>query len=215
METKFLQEFLATKSVALKCAAMFRIGFILTLMSVLFAAPTFGQDIHFSQFYNAPLNISPALTGIFQGDIRLITNYRSQWERVPVSYRTFSASADMKFLSPKFKRSFFSGGIVANQDQAGTSKLTAINLGLTGSYTRQLSSNIYSTVGALFSFNLRYFKLNDLLFDRQWNGDVVDPNLPTGEAFSSTSNVFFDFSASNDQNAQQGATSPVQVFCLN
>lgn len=195
METKFLQKFLAPKSGVLKYAAMFKNGFVLALLGILSTIPTFGQDIHFSQFYNAPLNISPALTGIFQGDIRFTTNYRSQWESVPVSYRTFSASVDMKFLSPKFKRSFFSGGIIANHDQAGTSKLTAINLGLTGSYTRQLSSNIYSTAGALFSFNQRYFKINDLLFDRQWNGDVVDPNLPTGEAFSNTSNVFFDFSA--------------------
>ena len=115
----------------------------------------------------------------------------------------------MKFLSPKFKRSFFSGGIVANHDQAGTSKLTAINLGLTGSYTRQLSSNFYTTAGALFSFNQRYFKTDDLLFDRQWNGDVVDPNLPTGEAFSNTSRVFFDFSAGLNFRWQQSTNAEV------
>ena len=153
------------------------------------------QDIHFSQFYNSPLNINPALTGIYQGDVRFIANYRSQWVKVPVSYQTLSASADMKFLSKNFKKSFFAGGLLINYDQAGKSKLTAVNIGLTGSYTRQLSSKWYMTAGTQLSINQRYFAIDDLLFDRQWNGDVVDPTLPTGENFSSTTNLFFDFSA--------------------
>jgi len=41
------------------------------------------QDIHYSQFDRSPLNINPALTGLFKGDLRFIGNYRSQWNRVP------------------------------------------------------------------------------------------------------------------------------------
>jgi hypothetical protein len=44
------------------------------------------QDIHFTQFYAAPMNISPALTGIFAGESRLMTNFRSQWHSVPVDF---------------------------------------------------------------------------------------------------------------------------------
>ena len=35
-----------------------------------FIGKSFSQDLHYSQFYNAPLVISPALTGIFNGDQR-------------------------------------------------------------------------------------------------------------------------------------------------
>ena len=39
----------------------------------------FGQDLHYTQFYNAHVNINPALTGIFNGDTRLSGKFRNQW----------------------------------------------------------------------------------------------------------------------------------------
>lgn len=195
MNINFTHKHLATPIVAINCANMLKQILLASLFGFIGLCSLQAQDIHFSQFYNAPLNISPALTGIYQGDVRFIANYRSQWEQVPVKYRTASASADMKFLNSNFQRSFFSGGLLINYDQAGTSQLSAVNIGLTGTYTRQLSSNFYTTAGALFGFNQRGFNMDDLLFDRQWNGDVVDPGLSNGEAFSSTSRIFFDFSA--------------------
>ncbi|MGZ3910129.1 MAG: type IX secretion system membrane protein PorP/SprF, partial [Flavisolibacter sp.] len=38
-----------------------------------------GQDIHFSQFFEAPLLRNPSLAGIFTGDIRVQAVYRDQW----------------------------------------------------------------------------------------------------------------------------------------
>ncbi|MEM6697047.1 MAG: type IX secretion system membrane protein PorP/SprF, partial [Bacteroidota bacterium] len=45
------------------------------------------QDIHFSQIGYSPLNLNPALTGIFEGDMRFTGNYRQQWNPV-VNYQT-------------------------------------------------------------------------------------------------------------------------------
>ena len=37
-----------------------------------------GQDIHFSNWQMSPLNLNPANTGMFEGDGRIIFNYRNQ-----------------------------------------------------------------------------------------------------------------------------------------
>ncbi|MFH1322164.1 MAG: type IX secretion system membrane protein PorP/SprF [Bacteroidota bacterium] len=39
----------------------------------------YSQDIHFSQFYQTPLIINPALTGSFNGQVRVLMNYKDQW----------------------------------------------------------------------------------------------------------------------------------------
>ena len=37
------------------------------------------QDVHFSHIHASPTIMNPAMTGLFDGDLRLILNYRSQW----------------------------------------------------------------------------------------------------------------------------------------
>ena len=66
--------------------------------------PLFAQDIHFTQYYNSPLNVSPALTGVFQQDMRIALNWRNQWRSVPVDYRTYSAAFDTKFMEDKLDK---------------------------------------------------------------------------------------------------------------
>ena len=44
------------------------------------------QDIHFSQFNEAPLLRNPALAGLFSGDIRLQSVFRTQWQSVTVPF---------------------------------------------------------------------------------------------------------------------------------
>ncbi len=46
------------------------------------------QDIHFSQFFEAPLLRNPALAGLFTGDLRIQAVYRTQWQSVSVPYQT-------------------------------------------------------------------------------------------------------------------------------
>jgi len=82
------------------------------------------QDIHYSQFGRSPLNINPALTGLFKGDIRFIGNYRSQWNKIPVNYMTFSGGVDQKFINSSMKNSLFSAALYLNHDEAGDLKLS-------------------------------------------------------------------------------------------
>lgn len=154
-----------------------------------------GQDIHYSQFQNAPFTINPALTGIFKGDVRFMTNYRSQWESVPVSYRTVTLAADMQFIEEYYKEGFFSGGIAFNYDYAGDSRFNWTNLGLSGSYTKKLNRFVYASIGLQASVNQSAFNVDNLSFDVQYNSDrgVYDPSLPISENFNNTSNAFVDF----------------------
>lgn len=153
------------------------------------------QDIHFTQFAYSPLNLNPALTGIFNGDMRFGANYRNQWQNVPVDYLNFSGAYDMNFYNKKLERSRFAGGLLFNYDRAGDSRLSTTNLGLSGSYTHQLARRHFATLGVQLAGNQRGFRLDDLYFDDQFNGESFDPNLQTEESFVNTSTFFGDISA--------------------
>lgn len=57
---------------------------------------TRAQDHIFSQFYNAPMYLNPALTGQFDGSFRMNMSYRNQWSTIAGELSYVSASADLK-----------------------------------------------------------------------------------------------------------------------
>lgn len=141
------------------------------------------QDIHYSQFYNSPLNVNPANTGIFNGDKRVNLSYRSQWRSVPVPWTTFSGSFDRKFYPKKDTKSFFSAGLLFNYDvQGNVTDLNLTNIDITGSYTFGIDENNLFTVGGLLGYATRGFDGKSLTWDRQWDGNTFNPNAPSGEA---------------------------------
>lgn len=147
----------------------------------------FSQDFHYSQFYNEPLNFNPSLTGIFDGDKRIIFSLRDQYRTVPVPYSTVTGSYDMKFIPKSPRRGFFSSGVVFNYDKQGASKLTLFNLNIAGSYTYYLSKKHLLTGGALIGYSNRGFSKDDLRWDNQWDPvtGVYDNRKDSGEAFES------------------------------
>lgn len=152
------------------------------------------QDIHFSQFFNSPLNTNPALTGIFNGDIRLGAHFRQQWENVPVDYLTFSGYADKKFYNPRNETGFFSGGILFNYDRAGDSRLSMIQGALSGSYTLMLNKRNLVTLGVQAgASNTRVDFSQDLQWGSQFNGLMFSPESPNGEPFEGVQTLtYFD-----------------------
>jgi type IX secretion system PorP/SprF family membrane protein len=151
------------------------------------------QDIHFSQFHAAPLNINPAMTGVFDGDIRIVSNFRSQWTSVPVPYTTFSASFDQKILTNgKLGDNGLGGGLFFNFDQAGDSELTLLQIGGSVAYARQISKTNFISVGMMSGVGQRRFNTANLNFDEQFiDGTFID-NAPISENFVNTSLIFAD-----------------------
>ncbi len=78
-----------------------------------FAPAVRGQDPVFSQFYNAPLQLNPGLTGIaYKPDFSL--NYRNQWPALHQAYQTYAVSYD------QFLENYNSGiGVYLQADDAG------------------------------------------------------------------------------------------------
>ncbi len=65
-------------------------NFLATLMAILLMIckeSVFSQDLHFSQFFEAPLLRNPSLAGIFIGDYRVQGVYRDQWNSITDGYR--------------------------------------------------------------------------------------------------------------------------------
>jgi type IX secretion system PorP/SprF family membrane protein len=174
---------------------------------IILAYPFIGkaQDVHFSQFYNAPFDLNPALTGVFGGDIRFSTIMRNQWSSVPVDYRTVTAAYDRNFNSKSMNKSFFAGGINFQHDEAGSSPLTQSRVALSGSYTQRVSQKAFLTLGGQAGFHHRTFRINGLTFDNQYNPQIgtFDPSFSTGELFPERNNNFFDFATGLNLRIQQ------------
>lgn len=142
-----------------------------------------GQDIHYSQFFNSPLNVNPANTGVFNGDKRYMGSFRDQWRSVPVPWTTFSGSYDQKVYPGKSDDSFWGIGVMFNYDRQGESKLSLANLNVLASYNYIVNKNNVLTFGALIGYAGRAFNESALTWDRQWDGTMFDPSLPHGENF--------------------------------
>lgn len=169
----------------------------LALGLLLLTLPVIAQDIHFSQFHNAPFSINPALTGIMRGDIRVMGNYRGQWQNVPVDFQTYGVAADMQFIERYYKEGFFAGGLAITYDQAGFSRLHTANIGLNGAYIKKLDPHVFASIGVQLSANQRAFRIDDLTFDNQFNEvrGVYDETLPSEESFDNARNFYMDVSA--------------------
>jgi len=159
---------------------------LVIFMSILFAKnDLLGQDIHYSQFYNSPLNINPALTGIFNGDVRIIGSVRDQWRQVEVPYTTFSANYDMKIYPKKNRdKNFFGFGAIFNYDRAGASSMNITDLNITGSYSYLLNKNNVLTAGLLLGFATEGYDSDGLSWDNYWDGTIADISRGSGENFA-------------------------------
>lgn len=131
---------------------------ILPLISV-------AQDHIYSQFYNAPIYLNPALTGQFEGDIRFNALYRNQWTGLASDFSYMSASADLNL------HRINSGiGLIFNRSSEGTAYLQKNNIAASYSY-------IISGDDFTLSFGLQAGITNQKLnWDKLVFGDQIDIN---------------------------------------
>ncbi|MBK8518617.1 MAG: PorP/SprF family type IX secretion system membrane protein [Saprospiraceae bacterium] len=149
------------------------------------------QDLHYSQFYNSPQNINPALTGVFNGDHRIMISMRDQWRFVPVPWFTLSGAYDRKYYVLKGQNQFLGAGLSINNDRQGDSKLNLTSINLNGAYHRILNDHNIISGGITLGFASRGFNSTLLTWDKQWDGEIFNANLPTGESFSNMERVNF------------------------
>jgi type IX secretion system PorP/SprF family membrane protein len=155
----------------------------------------FAQDLHYSQFYGAPLHLNPSLTGIFRGDVRLMGQYRNQWAKIPVGYTTFTGAVDFKAIGEREKDNFLAFGLGYNHDIAGFSDLRLNNLTLNGAFTKKLGKRFYGSLGGQLGYGNRKWKADQVTYDNQFDPKkgTFDPNNPSKELNADQNLSFGDF----------------------
>ncbi len=152
------------------------------------------QDIHFSQFFNAPLALGPGSIGAFKGNYRLNAIFRQQWRAVTVPYRTFALGGDAANVVGVKGLGL---GAWAFNDRAGDSRLQQFHFSIGAGYSLQLdqTGNSVLTTGLQGGFTSLSLDNNALSFDAQYNGSQYDPSRATGEQFSRSSMAHPDLNA--------------------
>ncbi|MBK9284666.1 MAG: PorP/SprF family type IX secretion system membrane protein [Sphingobacteriaceae bacterium] len=155
---------------------------------------TFSQDIHFSQFDGSLLNITPAFTGMFNGDFRASAIYRSQWQSVPVPYSTLSMSGEALLKPARLEKDMVGVGLTFNNDVAGDARYGTTQIYASGSYIHALrkDSSLFMSMGANLGFCRVGFDYDKMTFDNQFDGTQYASSAPTGERFNLTNYNYGD-----------------------
>lgn len=154
------------------------------------AAVAQAQDAQFSQFYNAPLYLNPAMAGTGQ-NARVGLNYRNQWAGLGTAWQTTSVWGDHQILPAK------SGvGILLLQDRAGASQLQQTQLELNYAYEAALDDRWVFRPGIGLGYTWRNVNYGRVLFGDQLNADGNNGQATTDPLVASADGTsFFDVSA--------------------
>lgn len=188
--------------------------FLLTaLLVTAYSNAVQGQDVHFSQIFETPLLRNPALAGLFSGDIRVQTVYRSQWNSVTNAYSTSSANLEYKLPVGETTDYVTIGGQVL-YDKAGTVDLTSTHILPAINYHKSLSAerSMYLSMAVMGGYVQRSIDRNKMTTNSQFNGGSYDPNMSTGETFSKSSYSYFDGTAGLSFNTQLGENIDNNMF---
>ncbi len=158
--------------------------FLVVLVIILSFSKINSQDLHYSQFYNSPMNYNPANTGIFNGDKRVTLSVRDQAGSVPVPWFTFTGQYDFKIYPKRNDKYFWGLGFNYNYDRQGDSRLALNNINGAVSYSRILNTKNIITLGGLIGYSSRGFDPGTLTWDVQWTGSDINRQLPSMENFN-------------------------------
>ena len=141
------------------------------------------QDIHFSQFYHAPFELNPALTGAFNGDHRAYVNYKDQWGSVNPGFpfRTFAVSYDAALMKKKWDKAFLGAGVFFYNDVAGDSKLSTNKGGISLSCIMSLNEDQHIQAGIQGGFAQRSITTSGLIWDNQIDGNGHNSTLSSND----------------------------------
>jgi len=163
------------------------------------------QDVHFSQIFETPLLRNPSLAGIFKGDIRFQSVYRTQWNSVTTPYQTTSLSGEFKKqIGNSYDYITIGGQIV--YDKAGSVALTTTKVLPAINYQKSLSEfrNMYLSLGFMGGIVQRRLDRSKMTTNSQYDGTSFNSTLADGETFSKPSYSYLDGSVGMSFNTQLG-----------
>lgn len=172
----------------------------------------YSQDPHFTQFYNSPLTVNPAYTGVFSTigsttNIRVLSNYRSQWASSQSPYSTGTLQLDAKLGTQNdgnVIQNFFNIGLLCMYDQSLNGAFKSSYFMGTGSLHLPIGGNSnngydgYSkSLGLGFGavYGNRMVDLTQISFSQQFSSGGFDLSLPNGEMGLNNMKPFFSLNA--------------------
>ncbi len=168
--------------------------FYLTILMVLLVHERGrGQDIHLSHIHASPTFLNPAMTALINEDIRLIANYRSQWQSFTKGYQTFVASADGKAYHGLGRGDEFGVGIQLMADQAGDLKYQSFDGAISLSYLKALNreGDHIISLGMRHGIiqnkidlaDLKLFEQDPGIFNENFDNNIINYDLSGGAAW--------------------------------
>lgn len=152
------------------------------------------QDIHFSQFDQAPLFLNPALTCL-TADFRATLNYKDQWGSISpgAPFRTYAFSGELALFKKRPDKSYIGVGLTAFTDKAGD--IDFGNRQVRGTITGIVpinDENIFSA-GIQGGYGQMSYDQNKMKWGSQYNGNAFDPTM-AGETPNAQQSSYGDFS---------------------
>lgn len=164
---------------------MNRLKKIVMVFLLLAAVQVEGQDLHFSQYFNAPLLVNPANTGFNPDyDYRIGGNYRDQWANLGTPYKTMGIWGDARILQNRFENGWMGIGGAILKDVAGSGNLTSTGAYASLAYHQMIGYNSLLSGGFSVGYVAKQIDITKLSFDNQWNGKFFDVNIPSNEPFA-------------------------------
>lgn len=179
--------------------------FLMICCTIFVANCARAQDIHFSQFSEAPLLRNPSLAGIFTGDIRFQGVYRNQWGSVTVPYQT--GSFNFEYKKPVgHGNDFITTGLQLLYDKAGTTNFTTTNVLPALNYHKSLNEerNKYLSLGFMGGVVQRRIDRSKMTTNSHYDGNGYNPSLGDGETFTDPNYSYFDGSVGMAFNSSMG-----------
>lgn len=154
------------------------------------------QDVHFSQFFNAPLVVNPANAGDIEDDQRFVLVHREQWRSTGNPFKTDAFSYDAPILGGRLGGGRYLGvGLNAFSDRAGSARFGDTQANLSVSYAIRGGRESLVAFGLQGGYGQRSASFDGLRWDSQYNGAGYDPSLPTNENMPNSRFRFADFGA--------------------
>jgi type IX secretion system PorP/SprF family membrane protein len=157
------------------------------LIGLLFAHCLQAQDMHFTQFYAAPLNLNPAFTG---ADVcsRVTINYRNQWPGISKAYKTYLVAGDHYFIKNRI-----GVGLLFANDEAGSSQLKTTLINPSVAYELNINRTTTLRLGIQPGLGIRSVNYTKLLFGDQIvrgeNNATVEDKINTKTYFDANAGV--------------------------
>ncbi len=160
---------------------------LLLLIQVMVACTLKGQNIGFTQYFNYLLYTDPSQTGNGEYDYRVSALYRQQWENIEAEFSTFALSGDIRMGNVFFPQDAWGIGVYLLDDHLGGDIMQNQQVGVALAYhvhpdfqaRHQLSLGV--NVDYLFSS----VDFGSLVFESQYQGFFLQPDVASGESFAS------------------------------